>query len=133
VRAQYRQGPAALSPWIDEALLERLYRWADWARDQIAAGRDYPGQASFVLTVKGRGLADCSEEIGETERAITDLPPELREVVVQRFVCNGGVLQKARACHCDRKTFGRRLELACRVLQLRFATPNNRSFIQQAR
>jgi len=110
-----------VSPWIDDALLERLLRWADWARDQIAAGRDYPSQASFVLTVKGRQLEDCSEEIAETERAINALPPELREVVVQRFVRNGSVGEKARACHCDRVTFGRRLVLACRVLQVRFA------------
>lgn len=110
-----------MSPWIDEALLERLYRWAYWARAQIAAGHDYPGQASFVLTVKGRELEDCSKEIAETERAITALPPELREVVVQRFVRNGGVAEKARACHCDRRTFGRRLAHACRVLAVRFA------------
>ncbi|MGH9818052.1 MAG: hypothetical protein ACRD6I_18465 [Candidatus Acidiferrales bacterium] len=64
-------------------------------------------------------LEPCSAEIEQTERAVAELPAELRAVVLAKYVQEGSMGEKTKRLHVCRATFWRRLQWAYRVLAVR--------------
>lgn len=95
---------------------ERLSRWADWAAGgRRAAGLGYsPCTLSRWDSVRIGKMPDpgYDEEASETDRAVTQLPGELRRVVVVYYLKSGTVRQKARDCGIGHNTLYERLHHA---------------------
>ncbi|MDZ7735940.1 MAG: hypothetical protein U5P41_07425 [Gammaproteobacteria bacterium] len=97
-----------------------LETWAQWSAKLEADGLGYPERVNFY-TQPSRYPGDSA---GVPAVIITDdmalgiehcvriLPEPLRRVVVQEWLHGGALTSKARRCHCDPKTFRRRLNLA---------------------
>jgi len=99
-----------------EHINERLGRWAAWAAGgKRAAGLGY---ASCTLA---RWEVVCSfrpvdpgydDEAGATDKAVAQLPDELRQVVMVYYLTPGTLKQKARECGIHRDTLYARLHHA---------------------
>lgn len=102
---------------------DKLIRWADWqANGHRAVGLGYsPCTLSRMMggspsTLPADPIIDI--ESINTDRAISELPGELKEVVIVYYLKQGTQSQKARDCHCSRATFYVRLDNAhLRILQ----------------
>lgn len=96
---------------------DKLVRWADWqANGHRAIGLGYsPCTLSRMMggspsTLPADPILDI--ESINTDRAVSDLPDELQKVVVVYYLKPGTQTQKARDCHCSRRTFYVRLDNA---------------------
>lgn len=96
-----------------EHIHQRLYRWADWA----AGGQRAKGLGYSPCTLS-RWEVSCSlrsvdpgfdEEAANTDKAVTLLPVELRDLVKEHYLKPGTARQKCRTLGVSPKTFYERL------------------------
>lgn len=97
-----------------EHMHEKLLRWADWSsRGGLAPGLWY-ARCSFGMEGGGGQIIDpvIDREIGDIEKAVTRLPPELNMVVKAYYLGTGTMRQKARDCRMCVQTMYQRLHYA---------------------
>lgn len=102
-----------------EHIHQRLQRWADWqANGMRIKGLGYAASSlrPWVPRCTFRADPDYDEEAVATEKAINQLPPELRLVVIVKYIRPGTESQKARDCHVSLRTYYLRVDQAHRRL-----------------
>lgn len=113
---------------------EKLIRWAQWqANGHRAIGLGYsPCTLSRMVggsasTVPFDPIIDI--ESMNVDRAVSNLPGELKDVIVAHYLKPGTVAQKARDCRCARRTFYERIDNAHARIARDIETRHNRRFI----
>lgn len=112
---------------------EKLVRWAQWqANGHRAIGLGYsPCTLSRMVggsasTVPFDPIIDI--ESMNVDRAVSELPNELKEVIVVWYLKPGTTTQKARDCKCSRATFYNRISSAHTRIARSIETRQERTF-----
>lgn len=95
---------------------QRLLRWADWsALGKRAAGLWFARCSLAVWHASSEALLPdvrLDEEASDTDRAVTQLPDDLRDAVRAMYLGRGTVEQRARDCNCHKDTLYSRVARA---------------------
>lgn len=95
---------------------QRLLRWADWsALGKRAAGLWFARCSLADWGESGEALlpdVKLDEEASDTDRAVTQLPDDLRAAVRAMYLGRGTVEQRARDCRCHKNTLYNRVARA---------------------
>lgn len=98
---------------LDTYVATRLTLWADWRARRDDGGIGYPRKSAFVGT-GGGGFWSPEMDAGclEVDKAVCNLLPERKDVVMQCYTQTGTKEQKARRCGVCVRTYDARLEMA---------------------
>lgn len=98
---------------IDAETERRMRNWARW-RLGVPIGLAVSG--AYDLEAPGRreetSIPLLNGEAMDVDKAVDELPEDLKAVVKEYWLRNGTVTQKAKACRCAIATFYRRLHQA---------------------
>lgn len=100
---------------MSEYMDGRLQRWAKWvSRDGLTRGLWFARCAFARMSGGGsHGVdPDVDVEAEETDRAVRELPEDLRGAVTSYYLGRGTVAQRARDCGCGERTLYDRVERA---------------------
>lgn len=93
----------------------RLQRWVRWvSSDRLVRGLWF-ARCTFARMSggsDGAGDPDVDIESEETDRAVRQLPDDLRAAVVAFYLGRGTVAQRAKDCGCGERTLYDRIERA---------------------
>lgn len=124
--------------WVDV----RLQRWAEWVeRERMGGGNTQRNVIASLMDGKGviaRGTApdagSMPDAIYDTDRAVQQLPAELKQVVIEHYRhMDAPESVRVARCQCSRRTYYRRLARAHQSIMMLLKAPAKRRVQSSAR